>query len=359
MATQQSRVPLPRASKQKQHYCSDDESDSDNSAPAKKTPHKLTLIIPKKRPADTASFTTPNSKRTIIHLPCKCIRGPSSFGVYCDTCKDFPQQHLRHKPDTTPEPEPPAMVAELKCPVCYEIPKGEVFQCKFGHLICSPCLDQVKASHNVRCPTCRLSLLMIDSISRNRLAENLINGLNYLVKCTSVDCGELVPFNQFDSHMSSCDYRIVRCTHADIVGCKWTGYASTQTIHDTMCIRSSTNVDLLLAFAHPEIQKCKFAPFGCSYEGNGISMLDHNELTCAFNKMNAKELMTHRLEMLITPSSSSLHFTPSSPSPHSILRAVPAISSSLQSAFSAFSREPPSIEITDLSILQAYDNDDF
>ena len=59
----------------------------------------------------------------------------------------------------------------FQCAVCLELPDGQIFQCRQGHLICSPCHQKWKASNpgNVLCPTCRVPL--DDPPSRCRVAE--------------------------------------------------------------------------------------------------------------------------------------------------------------------------------------------
>lgn len=40
----------------------------------------------------------------------------------------------------------------LQCPICYEIPRENVFQCVNGHTICSTCCSRVR-----ECPFCKVS----------------------------------------------------------------------------------------------------------------------------------------------------------------------------------------------------------
>lgn len=40
----------------------------------------------------------------------------------------------------------------LRCPICYEIPRENVFQCVNGHTICSNCCSRVP-----ECPCCKVS----------------------------------------------------------------------------------------------------------------------------------------------------------------------------------------------------------
>ena len=43
-----------------------------------------------------------------------------------------------------------SMREHLECPVCVSVPRGNVFQCGNGHILCQECHEKVQA-----CPTCR------------------------------------------------------------------------------------------------------------------------------------------------------------------------------------------------------------
>ena len=55
------------------------------------------------------------------------------------------------------------------CPVCFELPSGEVFQCRNGHLLCAECLQQHRnTARRNTCPTCRVSMVRVSSTSPSR-----------------------------------------------------------------------------------------------------------------------------------------------------------------------------------------------
>ncbi len=58
---------------------------------------------------------------------------------------------------------------ELECPVCFEIPKETIYQCKNGHMICGSCSSEVQL-----CPQCRCDLKVEGGLIRNRFAESLV-----------------------------------------------------------------------------------------------------------------------------------------------------------------------------------------
>ena len=43
-----------------------------------------------------------------------------------------------------------SMREHLECPVCVSVPRGTIFQCNNGHILCQECHEKVEA-----CPTCR------------------------------------------------------------------------------------------------------------------------------------------------------------------------------------------------------------
>lgn len=60
---------------------------------------------------------------------------------------------------------------DLECPVCFDIPDAEIFQCMKGHLICSMCRKKLK-----KCPTCRENYTR--PTPRNIAMERLISLAN-------------------------------------------------------------------------------------------------------------------------------------------------------------------------------------
>ena len=68
----------------------------------------------------------------------------------------------------------------LMCPVCYELPSGEIFSCSNQHMICSDCLPQLV---NNICPTCREALGTRPR--RHAFAEAGVRELNLLLEMTN------------------------------------------------------------------------------------------------------------------------------------------------------------------------------
>lgn len=59
----------------------------------------------------------------------------------------------------------------LQCPVCYEIPSGQIFQCNEGHHVCGRCKMRLDV-----CPVCRAFFFG----TRNYAMEELIDNVKKL-----------------------------------------------------------------------------------------------------------------------------------------------------------------------------------
>lgn len=68
----------------------------------------------------------------------------------------------------------------LMCPVCYDLPSGEIFSCSNQHVICSVCLPRLVG--NI-CPTCREALGTRPR--RHAYAEDGVRELNRLLETTN------------------------------------------------------------------------------------------------------------------------------------------------------------------------------
>ena len=68
----------------------------------------------------------------------------------------------------------PAKGEALECPVCLELPSGEVHQCFNGHCLCLACWDRLERRV---CPECRAEL---PQKNRSRAQEELIRLLRVI-----------------------------------------------------------------------------------------------------------------------------------------------------------------------------------
>ncbi|CAL8105801.1 unnamed protein product [Orchesella dallaii] len=57
----------------------------------------------------------------------------------------------------------------LECPICFEIPRAEIYQCSNGHIICTDC----KSKLNI-CPQCQIPYRVDGQLIRNRAVEAII-----------------------------------------------------------------------------------------------------------------------------------------------------------------------------------------
>ena len=102
-----------------------------------------------------------------------------------------------------------AVEEDLTCPLCLELPEGEVQCCTNGHNFCGDCLGRHRAythgNGNSRCPTCRVDLAA--EPIRNRDAEQRIGRLPG--SCTG--CGAGMLRNVLTPHMATCEAVEVEC----------------------------------------------------------------------------------------------------------------------------------------------------
>lgn len=89
---------------------------------------------------------------------------------------------------------------EISCPICFEIPIGQVFQCKNGHTICEACCATLR-----QCPECRVSYG--DGKIRNRALEALLNKLSLDCPYKSYGCKEKVTRGNIENHSMNCAFR--------------------------------------------------------------------------------------------------------------------------------------------------------
>lgn len=91
---------------------------------------------------------------------------------------------------------------QLRCPICFEVPIKEIYQCKNGHTICCECEANVK-----QCPQCRIPIPVNGELIRNRALESLLD--NFMVPCPNKlkGCTEKVLKKNVKSHLSTCIHR--------------------------------------------------------------------------------------------------------------------------------------------------------
>lgn len=105
-------------------------------------------------------------------------------------------------------PQLKALTRKLECPVCFEVPSGEIFNCQTGHSICSKCSLLIDT-----CGMCQQPM----TASRNFVMETLIAELKRKpdaaseVECPnkSEGCKIVVPADQLWEHEKDCEFRLV------------------------------------------------------------------------------------------------------------------------------------------------------
>lgn len=89
---------------------------------------------------------------------------------------------------------------QMKCPICFEIPENEIFQCKNGHTICDICSGSVQL-----CPQCRVNLNNENRI-RNRALEELLDMMQYNCSFKDKGCNERVARQAITEHFETCEF---------------------------------------------------------------------------------------------------------------------------------------------------------
>ena len=125
--------------------------------------------------------------------------------------------------DREDEPEeknvqPMAEVAfDLACPICFELPAGEVHQCFEGHCYCVDCWRRL---HPRRCPECRDPITLRN---RSRAQEARIAALPAICD----HCDQTTTRGAMAEHLRACQQRPITCSAA-AAGCGSEGMAAGQ-----------------------------------------------------------------------------------------------------------------------------------
>ena len=99
-------------------------------------------------------------------------------------------------------------LADFECPVCHDLPPGEVRQCPEGHVICEGCLSRLPQGCAVSCPICRVAVPR-SSFGRNRFLEQQLALV--ALPCPH-GCGARVKATQFSEHERlRCGHRPTPC----------------------------------------------------------------------------------------------------------------------------------------------------
>lgn len=88
---------------------------------------------------------------------------------------------------------------QFKCPICFEIPEKEIFQCQNGHTICDICIQSLSL-----CPQCRIELGT--SKIRNRGLEELLDMMKFDCSYKSDGCKTKVSRKELTSHDENCTF---------------------------------------------------------------------------------------------------------------------------------------------------------
>lgn len=91
---------------------------------------------------------------------------------------------------------------QLRCPICFEVPLAEIYQCKNGHTICNECEANVK-----ECPQCRIPIPVNGELIRNRALESLLDNLTVSCPNQLKGCKEKLLKKNVKNHLPNCVHR--------------------------------------------------------------------------------------------------------------------------------------------------------
>lgn len=90
----------------------------------------------------------------------------------------------------------------FECPVCKTLMKPPIYQCKFGHSVCSNCRPKLE-----KCPNCRA----IFGTTRNFSLEALTASINYSCVYHFLGCEEALSVADADKHEAMCSFKPYPC----------------------------------------------------------------------------------------------------------------------------------------------------
>mmetsp|Transcript_9171 Transcript_9171/g.21739 ORF Transcript_9171/g.21739 Transcript_9171/m.21739 type:complete len:419 (-) Transcript_9171:289-1545(-) len=121
------------------------------------------------------------------------------------------------------------MESPLACPVCLDLPSGEVHQCLEGHCMCVDCWNRLDPR---RCPECRDWL---PPKNRNWDREARVAAL----AAACEHCGMITTRGAVAEHLRACHLCPAICTAA-VAGCGWEGMAAEEAAHESACPLAQT-----------------------------------------------------------------------------------------------------------------------
>lgn len=88
---------------------------------------------------------------------------------------------------------------QFKCPICFEIPEKEIYQCQNGHTLCDVCVQSLSL-----CPQCRVSLGT--SKIRSRPLEELLDMMKFNCSYKQEGCKAKVTRREITTHFDNCSF---------------------------------------------------------------------------------------------------------------------------------------------------------
>jgi len=91
------------------------------------------------------------------------------------------------------------MEDQLKCPICFEIPPNEIYQCTNGHTICRVCRAEL-----IWCPQCRdpFGVKKIRTLALEQILDDYKFNCSYKEK----GCSEKLKRQDLPNHAKICSF---------------------------------------------------------------------------------------------------------------------------------------------------------
>ncbi|ODM92666.1 E3 ubiquitin-protein ligase Siah1 [Orchesella cincta] len=102
----------------------------------------------------------------------------------------------------------------LKCPICFEIPEKEIYQCASGHTICDTCSSSLKL-----CPQCREPYGT--KKIRNRALEQILDSQSFDCNFKEKGCKEKLKRQNITKHSENCPFDKKPINICKILGYSW------------------------------------------------------------------------------------------------------------------------------------------
>ena len=125
-----------------------------------------------------------------------------------------------------------SLVKNAECIVCYDVPRGHVYSCKNGHIICHTCEARLKSTNRgqvFNCPECRVPYTGCRNLFVSKFLEYYYRETP--LKCKFMGCDFTALLKDLLGHENLCIVRDVNCPGVLVNQCNWRGSAKGLSLH--------------------------------------------------------------------------------------------------------------------------------